>query len=71
MASRVEKLMPVPYIALVKSFEGRAGGKYQVERELWNASFVRFLFPSAPVHRLQHLARRPPPAFFLRQVLDL
>jgi len=64
MASRVEKLMPVPYIALVKSFEGRAGGKYQVERELWHASCVRFFHVSTRCIRFNIWRAGRRPAFF-------
>jgi len=40
VAGRIEKLMPVSDIALVKSFEGRAGGNHQMERELRQTSRV-------------------------------
>ena len=64
MARRVEKLVPVPDIALVESFEGRAGGKYQVKRDFWDWSCVGFFNVSNRCVRfiIWHAGRRP--AFF-------
>jgi len=64
MASRVEKLMPVADVALVKGFERRAARDYQMERDLRYASCVGFFHVSTRRIRFNIWRAGRRPAFF-------
>ncbi len=64
MAGSLEKLVPVPDIALVEGLERRACRNHQMERELWNLPGISFSHISTKISRICIRCNTRRPAFF-------